>query len=188
VSTSAVSFSQASILESTLEAALAPSNNHTTATTPIVPTTLSPNTGGTSDNDATNPLVQDMVALLKALASGDTSGAKNDLAKLKEDLKAQQTADASGSNITKDVTSLLRDLTSGNISAAKSDVIKLQADLKPEDTPTSLSAQNASPLNSLVSQISDSLSSGSVQGALQGLAAYLVQNGQSTGSLVDTTA
>ena len=80
------------------------------------------------------------------------------------------------------------DETSGNISAAKTDVTKLQADLKVEDNPTSSSTQTASPLNTLVSQISASLSSGSVQGALHDLATYLVQNGQATGGLIDTTA
>jgi hypothetical protein len=129
-----------------------------------------------------------MVALLKALVSGDTTGAKDDLAKLKADLKAQQAADTSGANLTKDVTSLLKDLTSGNISAAKTDATNLQEDLQPEGASTSSTTQNASSLNNLVSQISDSLSSGSLQGALQDLATYLVQNGQSTGSLVDTTA
>jgi hypothetical protein len=110
------------------------------------------------------------------------------LAKLKADLKAQQSAAGSANNLTKDVTSLLKDLTSGNISAAKTDVTKLQADLKVEDNPTSSSTQTASPLNTLVSQISASLSSGSVQGALHDLATYLVQNGQATGGLIDTTA
>ena len=102
--------------------------------------------------------------------SGDTTGAKDDLAKLKADLKAQQAADTSGANLTKDVTSLLKDLTSGNISAAKTDATNLQADLQPEGASTSSTTQNASSLNNLVSQISDSLSSGSLQGALQDLA------------------
>jgi hypothetical protein len=129
-----------------------------------------------------------MVTLLKALASGDTTGAKTDLAKLKTDLKAQEPTQTSGSSVTKDVKSLVKDLTAGNTSAAQTDVTKLQTDLTADGTSTSSSTQTANPLDTLVSNISDSLNSGNTQGALQALASYLVQNGQSTGGLVNTSA
>jgi uncharacterized membrane protein (UPF0136 family) len=45
-----------------------------------------------------------------------------------------------------------------------------------------------SPLDTLVDKISDSLSSGSVSGALQDLASYLVQNGQGSGTLINIAA
>lgn len=128
-----------------------------------------------------------MVTLLKALASGDTAGAKTDLAKLKTDLKAQEDSSQS-SNLSKDMTSFLKDLTSGDTSAAKADLSKVKVDLKAQEASTSSSDQTTSPLDALISKMSDSLSSGSVTGALQDLATYLVQNGQGTGSLVNTTA
>jgi hypothetical protein len=66
----------------------------------------------------------------------------------------------------------------------------VQADLKAEDASntSSTSPKTTSPLETLINQISTSLSSGSTQGALQALASFLVQNGQGTGSLVDVTA
>jgi hypothetical protein len=130
-----------------------------------------------------------MVSLLKALASGDVSGAKSDLAKLKTDLTAQQTS-STESNLSKDMYSLLKDLVSGNTSAAKTDVTNLKTDLQAEEASSSSSSasSSASPLDTLVAKMSDALDSGSVQGALQDLASYLVQNGQGTGSLVNTSA
>jgi hypothetical protein len=132
-----------------------------------------------------------MVALLKALASGDTTSAKSDLTKLKTDLAAEEatlaeTASTSSSdNLTKDVTSLLKDLTSGDTKAAKSDITNVQSDLKAED---SSSTSSKSPLETLIDKMATSLSSGSTTDALQDLASYLVHIGQGTGSLVDTTA
>ena len=137
--------------------------------------------GGSASGSSTDTLAQDMVAILKALALGDGTGAKTGLAKLKADLKAGTTQD--GPSLTADVTSLFKDLVSGNASAANTDISKLQADLKAEH-----SFSSASPLETLVSKISDALSSGSLHGALKDLTAYLVQNGQSTGSLVNTSA
>jgi len=139
-------------------------------------------------------LTQDMVVLLKALASGDTTSAKTDLTKLKSDLVAEeatlaeQASTSSSNNLTKDVTSLLKDLTSGDATAAKADATTVQADLKAEDASDTSSSKVTSPLETLIDQISTSLSSGSTQGALQALASYLVLNGQGTGSLVNTIA
>jgi DNA polymerase III delta subunit len=128
-----------------------------------------------------------MVKLLKALASGDISGAKSDLAQLKTDLTAQESADATKS-LAKDMTSLLKDLASGDTSAAKSDLSKVQKDLQSEDASSDSSSKATNPLDSLISKMADSLSSGDVQGALQTLASYLVQNGQASGGLVNATA
>jgi regulatory protein YycI of two-component signal transduction system YycFG len=128
-----------------------------------------------------------MVTLLKALSSGDVSGAKADLAKLKTDLAAQESTDATNS-LAKDVTSLLKDLTSGNTSGAKTDLTKVQKDLQSQEASSTSGSQTTSPLDTLISQMDTSLNSGSVQGALQDLASYLVQNGQGSGSLVDTSA
>jgi paraquat-inducible protein B len=128
-----------------------------------------------------------MVTLLKALASGDISGAKSDLAKLKTDMAAQESTDATNT-LAKDVTSLLKDLTSGNTSAAKTDLSKVQTDLQSEEASSTSSSKTTNPLDSLISKMAASLNSGSVQGALQDLASYLVQNGQGSGSLLDISA
>jgi hypothetical protein len=128
-----------------------------------------------------------MVALLKDLASGNVTGAKSDLAKLKADIKAQEPAEST-SSLTKDVTSLLKDLTSGNTSAAKTDITKVQKDLQSEQASSASSAQTNNPLDALISTITASLNSGGIQSALQDLASYLVQNGQGSGSLVDVSA
>jgi len=54
---------------------------------------------------------------------------------------------------------------------------------------TSSSTSSSSPLDNLLTQISNSLNStNSTAGSLQDLASYLIQNGQGTGSVVNTTA
>jgi hypothetical protein len=145
-------------------------------------------------------VTQDLVSLLKALASGDTAGAKSDLTKLQTDLKAESTS--STSSIAKDLTSFLKDLGSGNTAAAKADLTKLAKDVKAEETSAgsasaSASSESASdstaattqnPLDKLVSTLSNLLQSGSTDGALQAVASYLVNQGQGTGSLVNVTA
>jgi hypothetical protein len=180
LSISSVSSSSSSIIENALEAALA-AGTQPPAPTNITTVNAASNTDGSTSSSNTDALTQDLVKLLKALANGNTPEAKSDLAKLKKDLNAEQAQDAGSASLGKDVTSLLKDLTSGNSSAAKRDATRLQADLKAEDT-------TASPLHTLVSKISDSLSSGSIQAALHDLAGYLVQNGHSAGGLVNTSA
>jgi hypothetical protein len=130
-----------------------------------------------------------MVTLLKALASGDTDGAKTDLAQLKKDLSAEESSTSSSttSSLTKDVVSLLKDLTSGNTSAAKTDLTNLQKDMNADGSSSSSTTQT-SPLDTLIANLETALNSGSTQDALQSLASYLVQSGQGTGGLVDTTA
>jgi predicted HNH restriction endonuclease len=135
-----------------------------------------------------------MVALLKALAAGDVTSAKTDLTTLKKDLATEESAlsvdvsKASSTNLTKDVTSLLKDLKSGDSVSAKSDLAQVKADLQAASTTDTSSSDTNNALSALIDKMSKSLSSGSVQGALQDLASYLVQNGQGTGSLVNTTA
>jgi len=90
-------------------------------------------------------------------------------------------------NLAKDVTSLFRDLASGSSTAAKTDITKVKADLQTQDASAASSTQTLGPLETLVAKISDSLSSGAVPSALQDLASYLVQIGQGTGSLINTS-
>ena len=127
----------------------------------------------------------------KALPSEDVSGAKTDLDKFNADLKVQ--ADPTlPSDLGNDLTSLLKDLTSGNTSAAKADVSKVQADLQTQGASSVAGAPTESPIDTLIGKISDSLNSGIVQGAPQDgaqhdLANFLVENGQGTGSLINTS-
>jgi hypothetical protein len=127
----------------------------------------------------------------KALSPEDVSGAETDLDTFNEDVvKAAPTL---SSDLGDDLTSLLKDLTSGNTSKAQVDVSKVQADLQTQDTSSVASSQTGRPLDNLIDKISDSLNSGIVQGAPQDaaqhdLANFLVENGQGTGSLINTSA
>ena len=97
-------------------------------------------------------------------------------------------ATSSTTQLTKDLASLLKDLASGNVDESKTAISKVQQDLK---TPTTADASttSSSPLNNLLSQIAGSLNStNSTSGSLQDLATYLIQNGQGTGNVVNTTA
>lgn len=122
----------------------------------------------------------------------DDSGAKSDPGGSNANPTGQ--ADPTLSNdLGDDLANLLKDLTSGNTSAAKADVSKVQEDLQTQDTSSVADAQTGSTLDALIGKISDSLNAGSVQGAPQegaqrDLANFLVENGQGTGSLIDTSA
>jgi hypothetical protein len=145
---------------------------------------------GSSANSSTNGnspdlLTQDIINLLKALAYGDVSGAKTDLAKFKTDLKAEGGSTNSLNNVAKDVTSLFKDLTSGNSTAAKTDANKITADLQAQEASNPTANLAFSSLENLVVKISDALSAGAVQSAVQDVAGYLVQHGQATGSLIN---
>jgi hypothetical protein len=153
---------------SALESSLAAES---TSVIPITAITLSldSNTAGNSPDTPTQ----------KALHPEDDPGAKTDL--------------GLSSGLGDDLTSLLKDLTSGNTSAAKADISKVQADLQTKEASSVADAQTGGPLETLIGKISDSLDSGSVQGApqdgaLQDLADFLVENGQGTGSLINTSA
>jgi hypothetical protein len=146
-------------------------------------------TGSTANSSANGNspdlLTQDIINLLKALAYGDVSGAKSDLAKFKTDLKAEAGSTISLNNVAKDVTSLFKDLTSGNSTAAKADANKITTDLQTQQASTATGNQAFSSLESLVIKISDALSAGAIQSAVQDVAGYLVQHGQASGSLIN---
>jgi hypothetical protein len=129
----------------------------------------------------------DLTSLLKDLTSGNAAAAKADLSKVQAQAAPTLTGDLGD-----DLTSLLKDLSSGNTSAAKADISKVQADLQTQDGSSVADAQTGGPLDTLIGKISDSLDSGSVQGALrdgarQDLADFLVENGQGIGNLIDTS-
>jgi hypothetical protein len=152
--------------------------------TPInaITSSLDSNTSGNSRDTPTQ----------KSHTPEDDSGAKSDLGGSNPNLKAQ-TDPILSNDLGNDLASLLKDLTSGNTSAAKADVGKVQADLQTQDAPSVASEQTGSPLDALIGKISDSLNSGGVDGAPQDgpqhdLASFLVEKGQGTGSLVNTSA
>ena len=174
------------LLDSELTQVSTSSTGQTASTSAISSSTSSDSTN-TSSTSSLDPLTQDLVSLLKALASGDVTAAKSDLTQLQKDLNGS--SDSSSSGITNDLTSLLKDLSSGNTSAAKSDLSQLSTDLKAEEAGSSTSSNtNGSPLDQLVGKLSNLLNSGSTEGALQAVASYLVQQGHGTGTLVNTSA
>jgi hypothetical protein len=142
-------------------------------------------TNGSGYGNSPDLLTQDIINLLKALAYGDVSGAKSDLAKFKTDLKAETGNSISLNNVAKDVTSLFKELTSGNSTAAKSDLNKVNTDLQSQKASTTTGNLAFSSLESLVIKISDALNAGAVQSAVQDVAGYLVQHGQASGSLIN---
>jgi hypothetical protein len=125
----------------------------------------------------------------QALPPANDSEANTDLDQFKADLQAQ-TAPTLPSDLSNDLTSLLKDMNSGHTSAAKADVSRVQVDLQTQDT--SSVAPTGIPLDTLISKISDSLNSDSLQGAPQDgarhdLADFLVENGRGKGSLINTS-
>jgi hypothetical protein len=152
------SISPGSLLDSPLASTLTTSTNQAVSTGARLNSGSS--AGASTASAAPDPLTQDLVTLLKALAYGDVAGAKSDLAKYKADLKAQTTA-AAASN-TNYVATLSNGLTSAN------------------------AAQTGNVSDTLVANISASLNSGSVLGALHDLSGYLVRQGQASGGLINT--
>jgi hypothetical protein len=144
-----------------------------------------------TSGDSQDTLTHDTVTLLKDLAKGNLTAADEDLDQLKTDLK-NQSASTTSTKINQDVIALLKDLNAGNNSSVNTDVTNLKTDLQTQDQSTAstktTSSQNVSPLAALLSKITDQLNSGSVQGALQDLAGYLIQNGHVTGSLLNVMA
>jgi hypothetical protein len=167
----------ASLLDSSVTSSL-------TAGQASPPKSTNSSTGSTANGAAygNSPdiLTQDIINLLKALAYGDVTGAKSDLAKFKTDLKAEGASTASQNNLAKDVTALYKDLTSGNSGATK-----INTDLQAQEATTATGNLAFSSLENLVVKISDALSAGAVQSAVQDVAGYLVQHGQASGSLIN---
>ncbi len=88
----------------------------------------------------------------------------------------------------KDVTSLFKESDLWKQHRAKSDLNKINADLQAQKASTVTGNPAFSSLESLVIKISDALSSGAVQSAVQDVAGYLVQHGQASGSLINISA
>jgi len=152
---------------------------------------VTPITAITSSLDSNNSGNSRDTPTQKAPPTADVSGANTDLDRFKADLQAQTAPTLSG-DLSNDLSSLLKDLASGNTSAAKADVSKVQVDLQTQDASSVAGAPTGNPLDTLIDKISDSLNSGSAQGAPQDgaqhdLANFLVENGQGTGNLINTS-
>ena len=155
-------------------------------------TSVTPITAITSNLDSNNSGNSRDTPTQKELPAADVSGANTGLDRFKADLQAQ-TAPTLSRDLGNDLASLLKDLNSGNTSAAQADASKVQAELQTQDASSVAGTPTGNPLDTLIGEISDSLNSGSVDGAPQegaqhDLANFLVENGQGTGSLINTTA
>ena len=155
-------------------------------------TRVTPITAITFGQDGNTPGNSRETPAREAVLAADVSGANTDLDRFKADLQAQ-TAPALSRNLGNDLASLLKDLNSGNTSAAQADASKVQVDLQTQDASSVAGTPSGKPLDTLIGQISDSLNSGNVQGAIldaaeHDLANVLVENGQGTGSLINTSA
>jgi hypothetical protein len=175
------------LLASDLYTSLTSTTGQATSTTATaaVPTVSSTATSSaaSSSTSSTNPLLQDMTSLLQALASGNVSGAQADITKIKADLKAQESSSTSSSGSSVKVTHGHH-----HHAAETSSSVSISTSSTDSTSDSASSSQSSSPLDSLLSQISGSLRSGSTEGALQDLAGFLVQNGQGTGNLLNTSA
>ena len=156
------------------------------------------NIGSNNSGNSEEMLTEDTTNLLKHLAQGNVSAAKTDLTKLSNDLN-NQAASTTSSKINHDFNVLQRDLTNTNSNdnaysknIVNNDLDNLQSDLDLQTQSIanvkSASTQNYSTLDTILSKITDQLNSGSVQGALEDFAGYMVQNGHVTGSLLNVTA
>jgi hypothetical protein len=155
------------------------------------------NIDSNNSSNSEETLTEDTANLLKHLAQGNVSAAKTDLTKLTNDL-ANQAASTTSSKISHDYNVLQRDLTNnGNANVyftntVNNDLDNLQSDLDLQTQSIanvkSASTQNYSTLDTILSKITDQLDSGSVQGALEDFAGYMVQNGHVSGSLLNVTA
>ena len=155
-------------------------------------TSVTPITAITSSMDSNNSGNSRETPTQKAPPAADISGANTGPDRFNADLQAQ-TAPSLPRNLGNDLASLLKDLNSGNTSAAKADASKVQADLQTQDASSVAGTPTGNPLDTLIGKISDSLDSGSLQrapqdGAQHDLANFLVENGQGTGSLINTSA
>jgi hypothetical protein len=169
------------LVEDSLASILPSSPNQTTLTNASTVNAAStiPND---SSGDSQNTLTADTVTLLNG-AQSDTSAANPDL--------NTQDASTTSTEINQALASLFKNLNVGNETAVNSDITNLNTapQTQAQSTANSKAASGQDVgLANLFSRINDSLKSGNIQGALQDVAGYLVQNGQVTGSLLNVTA
>jgi hypothetical protein len=179
---------------SSIQSTITPADPNQAPAANISTVNAASNIDSNNSGNSEEMLTQDTANLLKHLAQGNVSAAKTDLTKLTNDLN-NQAASTTSSKINHDYNTLERDLTNGNPSSTNpvnNDLNNLQSDLDLQTQSIanvkSASTQNYSTLDTILSKITDQLNSGSVQGALEDFAGYMVQNGHVTGSLLNVTA
>ncbi len=129
------------------------------------------------------------LALIEKTLLADLTGTSSTSATTSPNTSTDPSSNSTTSQLTKDLATLLKDLASGNTTDSKSAVAKVQQDLKTQKASNPSSSTSSSPLDNLLTQIAGSLNStNSTSGSLQDLATYLIQNGQGTGSVVNTSA
>ncbi len=92
--------------------------------------------------------------------------------------------------VTKDLVALLKALASGNVSESRADLARLQNDIKAQESAsaTATTASEQPPFNVVLNRVAESLAAADTGKALQELATYLIQGGQSSGNIVDERA
>lgn len=88
-------------------------------------------------------------------------------------------------NLGSDLATLFKDLAANNTSAAQTDLTQLEKDLGVSSTS---SGTSPTPLQTLFASLSSSISSGDTTSAINTLASFFLQNGSSTGNVVNTTS
>lgn len=92
--------------------------------------------------------------------------------------------------VTSDLVALLKALASGNVSESRASLARLQADIKTQQSAsaTATTASEQPPFNVVLNRVAESLAAADTGKALQDLASYLIEGGQSSGNLVDEHA
>jgi hypothetical protein len=88
-------------------------------------------------------------------------------------------------NLGSDLATLFKDLAAKDTSAAQTDLAQLEKDL---GVSGSSSGTDSTPLQNLFSSLSSSISSGDTTSAINTLASFFLQDGSSTGNVVNTAA
>ena len=92
--------------------------------------------------------------------------------------------------VTTDLVALLKALASGNVSESRASLARLQADVRTQQsaTATATTASEQPPFNVALNRVAESLAAADTGKALQELATYLIQGGQTSGNIIDEHA
>lgn len=180
----------ATVLGSSLYSLVASTSTDASAATTQIPATPSSN----AEAAQAKALASDLDALLNALSTGDLNGAQALVAKLKNDIKAQESGvitspfDSASSPNPSAPDPISTSPGSTNLSSANPSAIPpAPANPAPNST-TAAGSDQVQSLSKLLSKLSDVLHSSGTTAALQVFATFLVQTGQNQGNLVNTNA
>jgi hypothetical protein len=130
----------------------------------------------------------DTTSVASTVSAASTSSTTKGSTATSDSQESDGVGAASDSPLFKDTVQLLKDLASGDTGAAKADIANLEAALKDREALPAGSQTSDRSLGKLLDTLSTSLESGNSSGALNTLAGYLIGTGNSTGTLVNTTA